>query len=394
MSEPLKLNLGAGDTLLPGYIPVDCKRGGEAFPLSVPEFGGSVPDESVDEIRASHVLEHFSHLLTAQVLAEWVRVLKPGGKLKIAVPDFDRIIAARAAGMPLPIEQYLMGGHVDDADMHGAIFDESSTAQMMRAAGLRSVRRWRSEIADCASLPISLNLEGVKASKPDCSQTAAVMSVPRLGFIDNFRCAQTVIPQLGIPDFIVRGGAYWEKGITRGLEDAIAAGRKYVLTLDYDTVFGIEQVEDLHRLMEASDADAICAMQAQRGKSRMLVCTFDDEGGWKPSSHLSDFDPELVPIVAGHFGLTLIRLSALEGMQKPWLQSEPDAQGAWGDKSTDADMVFWKRFRAAGRKAYLATRVPAGHAQLMVTWPDQAMRPLHQYPDLYHQHGMPANVRR
>jgi SAM-dependent methyltransferase len=393
MSE-IRLDIGAGPHRLPDFIPVDCKNGGEAFPLSVPEMGGAVPDQSVDEIRASHVLEHFSHLARRDVLAEWVRVLKPGGKLRIAVPDFDRIIAARAAGMPWPIEQYLMGGHTDDADMHGGIFDEPGTARMMRTAGLRSIRRWRSEIPDCASLPISLNLEGIKAPKPDCSRTLAIMSVPRLGFIDNFRCAQQVLPQLGIPDPVCKGGAFWHKALTHGIEEAIAAGAQYVLTLDYDSVFGIEQVEDLHRLMEQSDADAVCAMQAQRGRDRMLLCTHDDQGQYTPTSNLSDFDRELVPLLAGHFGLTLIRASAFASLGKPWLTSLPDANGEWGEESTDADMVFWQRFRAAGRKLYLAAHVPVGHAQLMVTWPSQTMQPLHQYPDVFHRSGMPLNVRR
>jgi hypothetical protein len=69
-------------------------------------------------------------------LREWVRVLKPDGLLQIAVPDIDRINAARAAGDP-KWRLYLMGGHIDDEDIHGAVFDEWSLRKLMRAAGLR-----------------------------------------------------------------------------------------------------------------------------------------------------------------------------------------------------------------------------------------------------------------
>ena len=48
-------------------------------------------DESVDEIRASHVLEHFPQAQLPAVIADWVRALTKGGKLKIAVPDFAKI---------------------------------------------------------------------------------------------------------------------------------------------------------------------------------------------------------------------------------------------------------------------------------------------------------------
>ena len=51
-------------------------------------------DGYADLVRASHVLEHYSWRDTVAVMSEWARVLKPGGVLQIAVPNFDYIIAA------------------------------------------------------------------------------------------------------------------------------------------------------------------------------------------------------------------------------------------------------------------------------------------------------------
>ena len=62
----LKLDLGAGDISPAGYTPIGHGHGSEIFPLPY-------ADESVDEIRASHVLEHFPHGRLAEVLADWVR---------------------------------------------------------------------------------------------------------------------------------------------------------------------------------------------------------------------------------------------------------------------------------------------------------------------------------
>lgn len=45
------------------------------------------PDNSTDEIYASHLLEHFATREVFPTLKEWYRVLKPGGKLRINVPD-------------------------------------------------------------------------------------------------------------------------------------------------------------------------------------------------------------------------------------------------------------------------------------------------------------------
>lgn len=45
-------------------------------------------------IYASHVLEHIPWYKTAEVLVEWVRVLAPGGRLEIWVPDGLKICKA------------------------------------------------------------------------------------------------------------------------------------------------------------------------------------------------------------------------------------------------------------------------------------------------------------
>lgn len=154
---PAKLNLGAGASPMDGYGNIDLKNGTQAFPLNC-------ADSSVEEIRASHLLEHFPHGETLPVLREWVRVLKPGGRLKIAVPDFDVIVARYSNGHrhdPM-IEAYLFGGQVDANDYHKAFFNKDKLTKLMESAGLGNIERWQSDIEDCASLQVSLNLQGVK----------------------------------------------------------------------------------------------------------------------------------------------------------------------------------------------------------------------------------------
>ena len=45
-------------------------------------------DNSVDIIYNSHVFEYFDRDEVVDVLAKWKKVLKPGGVLRLAVPDF------------------------------------------------------------------------------------------------------------------------------------------------------------------------------------------------------------------------------------------------------------------------------------------------------------------
>jgi hypothetical protein len=87
---PLRLNLGCGDKLLPGYVNVDVaesRAGAKPDVLcdlhALPMFG----DDSADEILSVHVVEHFWRWEVLDVLREWVRVLRPGGRMVLECPN-------------------------------------------------------------------------------------------------------------------------------------------------------------------------------------------------------------------------------------------------------------------------------------------------------------------
>lgn len=157
----MKLNLGSGNCPLDGYVNLDGKDGQSIFPLYIYQL--SWPDVPViDEIRASHVLEHFGHSKSIEVLANWIGVLKIGGVLKIAVPDFDDLIRRYNLGEQLNFEGILMGGQTDERDYHKSIWTLSKLRMIMEGFGLKDIQTWQSEMADCASYPFSLNLMGIK----------------------------------------------------------------------------------------------------------------------------------------------------------------------------------------------------------------------------------------
>src|SRR5262249_16664435 len=148
-------------------------------------------------------------------------------------------------------------------------------------AGLMMIRPWVSELKDdCAALPVSLNLAGIKPHQRELGVTA-VMSVPRLGFMDNFISAIEALPPLGIRLRSYQG-AFWDQCIERVIEEVIADDKPdAVLALDYDSVFNRRHAATLVQLMCCHpEADAIAPMQAARGKASPLLAVHDSDADW------------------------------------------------------------------------------------------------------------------
>lgn len=383
----LKLNIGSGATEIPGYTNIDRKNGQEAAPLSY-------ENESVDEIRASHILEHFSHTNTLHVLKEWARVLKIGGVMKIAVPDFDKIVDAYKIGDDLPIEGYLMGGHEDDNDRHYAIFNRQKLFDMMTSVGFENIHEWKSEVNDCASLSISLNLQGTKGIAPiekKQFKVVAAMSVPRLGFMDNFGCAFSGLHPLGI-EILKHTGAFWGQCLERCMTQIVDAGADAILTLDYDSIFTKQDVSELIRLFnEHPEIDALAAMQSNRIRS-LPMFTVHKDGVVQNNVPMEDIQADVMKVATAHFGLTLIRVSALNDIKHPWFHGQPNKDGLWDDGRMDDDISFWFKWSQAGKTLYQANHVLAGHAELMIKWPGQDLNAIYQHPSEFYKTGKPAEA--
>lgn len=100
VAAPIKLNLGCGDDLRPGYVNVD------KFPQDDTVVAAEFPflpfeDNYADEVILSHVLEHFGYADGVRLCQEIQRVLKPGGLAFIEVPDIQWCMA-QFLGAPEP----------------------------------------------------------------------------------------------------------------------------------------------------------------------------------------------------------------------------------------------------------------------------------------------------
>lgn len=376
---PIRLDIGCGDTPREGFVGIDRRLGAEAFPL---DYG----DESVDEIYASHVLEHAPHNEVGAWLADWFRVLRPGGRLRIAVPDFAKIAAAYLRGVNQPTEGFICGGRTDANDIHHSLWDWESARALLEQVGFWAVAPFSSEVRDCSSIPISLNVEAYKPSRSP--RVAFVYSLPRYIPRDNIFCTIDAAHRLRWPIWRA-GGAYWHHGICRLFERAIDERLDYIVAVDYDTIHEpMDALRVVSLLDTREDVGAVFPVQMRRGANEPLFCPMVKQAEAPDGTHMmarADFRTALMEAKKGHFGLTAIRVDALRTMKRPFMVEQPGEN--YGDDRIDADVAFWPSMHAAGWRTCMAPSVVVGHLQEFVTWPTNDMRTLHQNAEEWYATG-------
>ena len=135
-------------------------------------------DDSVDLIYASHVVEHIPRSELPGVLTEWRRALKPGGVLRISVPDFDSLLAVYdSSGRQINAILANLMGQDPPYNCHYSVWNQPYAEDVFRSCGFVHPRRWDPRTAEHhefedrsgrmletrqGSVPLSLNIEAEK----------------------------------------------------------------------------------------------------------------------------------------------------------------------------------------------------------------------------------------
>lgn len=85
------LNIGCGSRFHPSWVNVDVSPQHKSVIRCDVDKGIPYPAQSFDVVYHAHVLEHFEKQRAPQFLRECFRVLKPGGVIRVVVPDVEQI---------------------------------------------------------------------------------------------------------------------------------------------------------------------------------------------------------------------------------------------------------------------------------------------------------------
>jgi SAM-dependent methyltransferase len=189
-----RLEIGPGAHPVPGFETLDCRPGPHVDYLWDCTKPLPFPNDTFEVVYASHVLEHIPWYRTEDVLREWVRVLRPGGRLEVWVPDGLKICQAWVAAELGRNDSFLCDGwwfqnsHRDpclwasgriyayakshgscsngasDPNWHRAIFSERYLVMLFKRLALVNVRRMENaEVRGYDHGWINLGVVGVKS---------------------------------------------------------------------------------------------------------------------------------------------------------------------------------------------------------------------------------------
>jgi GT2 family glycosyltransferase/SAM-dependent methyltransferase len=123
-TSKIRLHLGCGQEYRPGWINIDgnseVKHDLLSSVVDLPYFG----DASSDVIEANHVFEHLTRDDAEKAMAEYARILRPGGALFLELPNADR--SRQMLGAQIGSEEYELGsignwGYTPDIRAEGVL---------------------------------------------------------------------------------------------------------------------------------------------------------------------------------------------------------------------------------------------------------------------------------
>ncbi|HSH94764.1 MAG TPA: methyltransferase domain-containing protein [Roseimicrobium sp.] len=170
-----RLQIGTGPGLLPEWLNTDFEpvSAEVAFMDATQPF--PLPDGVFERIFSEHMIEHIPYGSGQHMLRECHRIMKPGGRIRIATPDLTNLLtlfgkpltqeAARYlewslksnyGTVPAPCPAFVLNAFVRNWG-HQFIYDEETLSVALHTAGFADIRRARPGLSDD---PVMKGLEG------------------------------------------------------------------------------------------------------------------------------------------------------------------------------------------------------------------------------------------
>lgn len=107
--------------------------------------------DTVDVIYCAHALDHFDRHTYPRVIDKWFELLKPGGIVQIATPDFEVIVDLYKSGISvLDLTGSLYANQEYENNVRHFIWDYDAGKQVLLNHGFENIRKFAPFHDDCS----------------------------------------------------------------------------------------------------------------------------------------------------------------------------------------------------------------------------------------------------
>ena len=143
----INLNLGCGKRNFNNFINIDLAKYKHIHFNEGVDKLDFIPNNSIDYIYSSHVLEYFDYDKGLSILKIWKQKLKPKGKLRISVPDFNSLMKVYKKTNQIkkiigPLFGKMKIGKTKSKVYHKCVYDEKMLTTQLKSAGYKKVSHY------------------------------------------------------------------------------------------------------------------------------------------------------------------------------------------------------------------------------------------------------------
>lgn len=140
----MKIQCGCGQRKIFGFLNIDIDPAVNPDIVDDIRTLSKIDNNSVDYIFSSHNLEHCGRHEYKQVLTRWFEVLRPGGLLRVAVPDLEAVFRyyLETGDSLSMLLGFLYGGQRNNYDYHKCGFDFNLLSNKLIEVGFINVKRY------------------------------------------------------------------------------------------------------------------------------------------------------------------------------------------------------------------------------------------------------------
>lgn len=137
----MKLHIGCGSNYKKGYVNIDKYTPSHGVVDLSHDLNNPLPYDTnqIEEILGYHIFEHLDPKKVQTILLDWFRLLMPGGRLILELPEFDKVCAWYLLEGGQLQKEWIFGNQEQPGQIHYWGYTRRDMIDLLQGAGFQTI---------------------------------------------------------------------------------------------------------------------------------------------------------------------------------------------------------------------------------------------------------------